>query len=97
MDRKDPQSIGDVLRDTLQASDFQNRLDEQKAADMWSLVVGSAIACAGPRPTVSGGVMTVRIPNPALRQELHMTRTRIAAAINRELGKNVISNIRFLS
>ncbi len=97
MERKTPQSIGDVLRATLQATNMQGRLDEQRAADLWQLVVGPAIAAAGPRPKVENGTMTVRIPNPALRQELNMTRSRLAEAINRELGKNVINNIRFLS
>lgn len=97
MERTTPQSIGDVLRATLQTSGMQGRLDEQRAADLWQLVVGPVIASAGPRPRVENGTMTVRIPNPALRQELNMTRSRLAEAINRELGKNVITNIRFLS
>lgn len=83
------------MRATLQATNMQSRLDEQRAADIWKLVVGPAIAGAAPRPTVANGVMTVRINNPSLRNELFMNRTNLRNAINRELNKSVITEIRF--
>ena len=97
MQRHTPQSVGDVLRDLLQETSLQSRMDELKAADLWENVVGSAIASKTSRPHVKNGVMSIGIPNPALRNELHMNRTHLREIINNYLGKEIITEIRFTS
>lgn len=97
MERKDSQSIGDILRLAFQDNCFQDRLDERKAIDLWAAVVGQALASQCARPHVAAGVMTVGVRNAALRHELTMSRSMLAHEINRQLGKNVISDIRFVA
>lgn len=97
MKRQEAISLGDALRQTIDASRMAARLNEAQAARCWAMVVGSGIASQSPRPTVSGGVMTVRLTSAALRQELSLHRSRIAAAINKMVGTDVLTEIRFTS
>ena len=97
MQRYNPQSVGDVLRDLLEQTSLQNRMDELKAADLWKRVAGNAIADLTSRPSVKNGVMSIGVPNASLRNELHMNRTRLREIINRNIGKEVITEIKFTS
>ena len=97
MERKDSQSIGDILRLALQQNCMAGRLDELKAIDLWEGTVGKYIASQCRRPTVDNGVMTVGVANASLRNELAMNRSALRNSINKALGKSVISEIRFIS
>ncbi len=76
---------------------MQDRLDERKAVDAWSIVVGRDLAAQCMRPTVRDGLMTVGVRNAALRHELSMNRSRLRAAINARVGRDVLEDIRFTS
>ena len=97
MDRKVPESVGDVLRNLLQETSLQNRMDELKAADLWKAVAGEPIAKNTGNPQVKNGVMSISVPNASLRNELHMNRSLLRNIINKKIGKNVITEIRFIS
>ena len=58
MKRNDIQTIGDVLRLTVQQCDMTAKLDECRAAELWRPIVGDGLANRCGRPTVRGGVMT---------------------------------------
>lgn len=96
MRRNEVQSVGDVLRLTIQECNMTARLDEQKAIGLWKPVVGDHIARLCGPPTMKLGVMTISVSSPPLRHELTMNRTSIIKCINGKLGKNVISEIRFV-
>ncbi|MDE6409968.1 MAG: DUF721 domain-containing protein [Muribaculaceae bacterium] len=95
MKRTEPESIGDVLRLTIQESNMTGRLDECKAIDLWPQLMGENMARRMSRPRVSCGVMVVYVDSAVLRQELNMRRSGIIEAINSRLGKEVIKMIRF--
>lgn len=96
MKRTEAMSIGDVLRLTVQECNMTQRLDEQKAIAMWSRVVGDMLASQCRRPVVKAGVMTVSVPAAPLRHELTMNRSALLRHINDALGRDVISEIRFV-
>lgn len=95
MQRHTPQSVGDVLRTLLEESSLQTRMDELKAAELWPKVVGSQIASLTSRPLVKNGVMQIGVPNASLRNELHINRSNIRRIINKHIGKDTISEIKF--
>lgn len=95
MERKESQSIGDVLRLAFQDNCMQDRLDERKAVDAWASVVGADLAAQCMRPVVRDGVMAVGVRNASLRQELTMNRSRLCRAINSAVGRVIIEDIRF--
>ena len=97
MERYEAQSIGDVLRTLLEETSLQERMDELKAAHLWPAVVGTPIARLCKPATVKKGVMTVGVANASLRQELHMSRSRLRQLINEAIGKETILEIKFTS
>ena len=97
MQRHTPQSVGEVLRNLLEESSLQDRMDELKAADMWKNVVGESLAVLTGKPHVKNGVMSIGVPNASLRNELAMNRTQLREIINKHLGKEVITEIKFTS
>ncbi|MBD5265225.1 MAG: DUF721 domain-containing protein [Bacteroides sp.] len=95
MERIQSQSIGDVLRLAFQDNCMQDRLDERKAVEAWSIIVGPDLAAQCMRPTVRDGVMTIGVRNASLRHELTMNRSKLCRAINSRLGRVIIEEIRF--
>lgn len=97
MERYDTKSLGEVLHGVLQDTELSRNLDEARAVTAWPVVVGADIAARSPRPTVRGGIMTVRIYSAGLRQELSMMRSGLVRTINKVVGRDVITDIRFVS
>lgn len=97
MERKNPESVADVLRSLLEETSLQGRMDELKAIELWPLVAGKAISDESGRPTVKNGLMSIPVRNASLRNELMMSRSSLRTIINRHLGKEIISEIRFTS
>lgn len=95
MERRDAVTIGDVLRECLEKSSLQGRLDEVRACEVFPAVVGSHIASMCSRPYIRNGVMTVGTSNASLRSELNMSRGRIVRGINEIVGKEVVKEIQF--
>lgn len=88
-------TIGDVLRECLEKSSMQGRLDEVRACNAFSIVVGEHIASMCGRPWIKNGVMTIGTPNASLRSELNMSRGRIVKGINEIMGKDVVREVLF--
>ncbi|MDE6343003.1 MAG: DUF721 domain-containing protein [Muribaculaceae bacterium] len=97
MERKDFTTIADVLRECLESSAMQERLEEVRACDAFAAVVGRGISSLCSKPTMKRGVMSVGVNNASLRSELHMRRSSIAAAINEISGKETVKDIIFKS
>lgn len=95
MERRDAVTVGDVLRECLEKSSMQGRLDEVRACEAFSLLVGSHIASMCGRPWMKNGVMTVGTSNASLRSELNMSRGRIVKGINEMVGKEVVKELLF--
>lgn len=95
MERRDVVTVGDVLRECLEKSSMQGRLDEVRACDAFSLVVGSHLASLCHRPYMRNGVMTIGTSNASLRSELNMHRGGIMSGINEIVGKDVVKEILF--
>lgn len=88
-------TVGDVLRECLEKSSMQGRLDEVRACDAFPLVVGAGIASLCHRPFIKNGIMTICTSNASLRSELNMSRGRIMKGINEILGKDVVKELLF--
>lgn len=96
MERTDAVSLGDLLRQAIEENQAAFRFDEINAINAWPAVIGRDIARKTFKPFIRGGVMTIRVPAAPLRQELNMMRSLLAKAINSEVGKDVVKELRFL-
>ena len=97
MERKEPESVGDVLRALLEESSLTERMEELKAIELWPRVVGEVLARECGYPSVKNGVMRIGVGNASLRHELQMSRSGIIANINSLIGKETIKEIKFVS
>lgn len=88
-------TIGDVLRECLEKSQMQGRLDEVRACDQFVIVVGEQLASLCQRPTMRNGVMTIATQNASLRSDFNMRRGVIAGRINDLMGKEVVKELIF--
>lgn len=95
MKRREPESLGDVLRQAIEENRSAFRFDEMTAISTWPVIVGREVASRTMRPFIKDGVMTIRVPAAPLRQELNMMRSKLARAINAEVGKDVVKELRF--
>lgn len=95
MERKDVVTVGDVLRECLEKSRMQDRLDEVRACDAFSSVVGEHLASMCGRPVIRRGLMSIGTSNAALRSELNMRRGGIMKAINEIVGSEIVKDITF--
>ena len=95
MKRTDIQTAGDVLRSILEDSEMGLKIAELKAAEIWQEMIGPDISSQCMLPLVRNGIMTIRVTDAPLRNELHMQRTSMIRSINRTIGKDVIKEIRF--
>lgn len=96
MERKEAESLGDLLRQAIEENQSAFRFDEINAINAWPGIVGRDVASKTMRPFIKNGLMTIRVPSAPLRHELNMMRSMIAAAINREVGKEVVRELRFV-
>lgn len=96
MERKEAESLGDLLRKAIEENQAAFRFDEINAMNAWPRVVGQAVASKTSRPFIKGGIMTIRVVSAPLRHELNMMRSAIAKAINEDVGKEVVKELRFL-
>lgn len=97
MERKEAQSLGDLLRQEIEENQQAFRFDEMEAIRVWPLVIGADLAARTTRPFIRKGVMTVRVPSAPLRQELNMMRSALARAVNAAVGSEVVAELRFTS
>lgn len=96
MERKEAESIGDLLRREIEENQAAFRFDEIEAINAWPKVIGSSVAIKTLRPYIKDGKMTIKVPSAPLRHELNMMRTAISKAINTEVGKEVVKDLKFI-
>lgn len=97
MRRIEPVGLRDVLESALSQAGMDGRLAERRAVGAWPVVVGEGLARLTAATDVRKGVLTVVARDAALRQELTMMRSALVAALNKEAGAQVVSDLRFVS
>lgn len=95
MRRTSFETVGDVLRKIIDEANLGNKLDELRAAEIWPGIIGPDLASRCMKPCVNKGIMTIRVNDAALRNELNMHRSAIMRTINTRLGRDVLSDLRF--
>ncbi len=95
MKRRDPQAIGKIIMDAVQAGNMADNFDLQRASSMWSEIVGPEINRQTMRRYIDGTTLHVYILSSPLREELSYHRSRLVELLNGAVGRDVLSDIRF--
>lgn len=96
MKRTYPRRVGDILKDVLSEQDLDNKLYELQALEVWPKIVGPMINRSTVERRVVDGVLFLRIASAPIRQELSLNRTSLLSMLNKAVGKDVLTDIRFM-
>lgn len=93
MQKRNEQSIGEILRQYLKITQLDNMVFEDRIAALWQDVLGEAVTRETDRIFLQNGYLFVNLKSPALKTELMMRRTAIARALNEKLEAEVIKTV----
>lgn len=93
MQRKNSQSIGEILREYLKITQLENHVFEERIGALWQETLGDTITKETDRIHLSGGTLFVELKSPSLKNEIMMRRTAIRLALNEKLGGEIIKQV----
>ena len=95
MQRRNSETIGDVLRAFIKESNLESKIFEQKILLAWPEVLGDEIASYTSRLQIRQRTLYVSLTSAVLRNELMMCRSQLIRSLNQKVGAEVIQQIIF--
>lgn len=86
-------SVGDALKEFIQANRLEKGLDKVNAKEAWDNVMGNAISKYTSAIRLDGETLTVQLSSSVLREELSYGKDKIIALLNEELGKELVKKL----
>ncbi len=94
--RQNTEKIGDVLKKILeQQPHLQPKFDEFDIMEAWQKVLGATVKRYTTELKVKNSVLHVKLSSSVLRNELMMSKSNLVTAINKAVGKPVLTDIVF--
>lgn len=87
-------SIGEAIEAYLQEYNLKEKSQMEKLISDWPRIMGKPIAENTERIWYAEGIIHLKISHPMWKQELTMARTNIKQMLNKELGQELISEVR---
>ena len=91
--KSNEQSLGQVIKDFLKESGWQQKLDEVKLMTEWDKVLGPSLAKYTSEVFITNKQLHIRIRSSSLRQELLYKKSELIEHLNSSVGKEVITDI----
>jgi predicted nucleic acid-binding Zn ribbon protein len=88
------QSLSDALRSFIDDHDLKGGLNQVRAAEAWSEVMGPGVANYTRKVRLQGSTLIVSLDSSVLREELSLGSSRIREMMNEALGGELIEKIR---
>jgi predicted nucleic acid-binding Zn ribbon protein len=90
------QAPADVLPTIMQRLGLKERLQESEIMEAWGKIVGDFIAAHSTPVALHGGILFVRVLQPALHYELEqISKIDILRKLKRRFGGKIIGDVRF--
>jgi predicted nucleic acid-binding Zn ribbon protein len=90
------QSPAELMPRLMQRLGLRERLRETEVIDAWSKIVGDFIAAHSAPVALRGGILYVRVLQPALHYELEqISKTEILRKLKQRFGTKTIRDVRF--
>ncbi|MBR1809101.1 MAG: DUF721 domain-containing protein [Paludibacteraceae bacterium] len=96
MKRKNTESVGAVVAQVLREMGLEKPLLEHRLIEAWPSLMGPLVQKYTGKIEIKNGVMLVQITSAALRQELFIARKQLVEKLNKEMGAEIITDIRLL-
>lgn len=91
MKRTEPQTIGEILRSAIAASNLSDNFSRQRAAAAWPDIVGPEIARLTMRRRLEGSELHVYVSSAPLKNELSFNRARLLDLLNEAAGSRALT------
>ena len=91
--KSNQQSLGDVIKDFLLESGWEQKLDEVKKITELDKLLGASLAKYTDEVFISKKMLHIRLNSSTLRQELSYQRSELVKKLNDNVGKEVITDI----
>ncbi|NDV45788.1 DUF721 domain-containing protein [Paludibacter sp. 221] len=95
MRKKNTESLKDVISQFLKEQNLDGKLGEKHIIDAWPVVLGKNISNYTTALSVKNRVLYVSLSSAVLRHDLFLSRQEIKAALNKQVGTEVITDIIF--
>lgn len=95
MQRKEAQSIGEIIDKVLKEQNLDLKLDETRLMKAWGSLLGEHVASYTNNLYIQRGILYVQLSSSVLRSELSMCRNMLIDRLNKEVGRQVITDIVF--
>ena len=89
----DNNSVGDVLKEFMQANNLQKGMDKIDVRDAWKNLMGNGVNNYTREIMLKGTTLYVELTSAVLREELSYGKDKIVKMINTELGREVVKDV----
>lgn len=86
-------SIGDVLKEFMQANNLQPGMDKIDVREAWKNLMGNGVNNYTREIMLKGTTLYVELTSAVLREELSYGKEKIVKMINEELKREVVTNV----
>ena len=95
MFRRDVQQVKDLILRSLREQGLEMPLQQKRLVEAWPIVAGPVVARYTLNTYIYNQTLYVRLSNPTLRSDLSMRRKELTEQLNKYVGNQVITDIRF--
>ena len=96
MRKSNDQPIKDVIGEILDTYKLKGKLDEVNLRNCWEKLMGKAVANRTKSISLKDGLLTIQVTSAPLSQELHFATAKIISVLNREIGEEIIREVRII-
>lgn len=89
----DNNSIGDVLKEFIEANKLQAGMDKINVRDAWKNLMGNGVNNYTREIMLKGTTLYVELTSAVLREELSYGKEKIVKMINEELRREVVKEV----
>jgi predicted nucleic acid-binding Zn ribbon protein len=89
-------SLGDAIKAFLEKNGLTEEAEVQRVIADWDRLMGGPIAANTEKVWFSKGVFYVRMKSPLWKNELQMARLKLRETLNREIGRELIEEVRIV-
>lgn len=93
MQKRNEQSIGEILRQYLKITQIDNVVYADRIAKVWQECLGDEITKETERIFFNNGHLFVNLKSPSLKVQLMMSRSMIAHRLNEKIGSDIIKSV----
>jgi len=91
--RNNESSVGDVLKEIIEANKLQPGIDQVAVKDAWKNLMGNGVNNYTKNILLKGNTLYVELSSAVLREELSYGKDKIIKMINEELRREVVTAV----